>query len=148
MQGLTEDAGRKNLKLLAWRKDFVKTRTARKGAYSKQKKLIRSSLRNLSSRIAHSLRENNARKPEETLVLDCSWMNLMVDKSQFKEGMTLENYGEWHLDHVRPLELSVEEDGQPSEQCYGFQLEGYQPLGCRVSKSDNYDPADEVEWHT
>ncbi len=143
--------------LLAWRKRFRQQQEQRdKGAiYVKARYAADPEFamrRNLSSRIAHSLRENNARKPEETLaLLDCTWDEFVEwISSQFEEGMTLDNYGEWHLDHVRPLEsFQLSENGQPSEQCYvGFNWRNYQPLWAakNISKSDNYEPADEVEW--
>lgn len=44
------------------------------------------------------------KKSKSLEYLGCSveelWSHL---ESQFQEGMTRENYGEWHLDHIRPL---------------------------------------------
>lgn len=44
-------------------------------------------------------------KQEHTLdLLGCSFEDFASHiTSQFTEGMTLENYGEWHLDHIVPL---------------------------------------------
>jgi hypothetical protein len=35
-------------------------------------------------------------------------------ESQFKEGMTWDNFGEWEIDHIRPL-TSFNESNDPSE---------------------------------
>lgn len=46
--------------------------------------------------------------------------------SQFKEGMTWQNYGEWHIDHIRPcasFDLSLEEE---RHACFNY--ENLQPL--------------------
>jgi hypothetical protein len=39
-------------------------------------------------------------------LIGCSWQELREHlEKQFKEGMTWENYGEWHIDHIIPLSL-------------------------------------------
>jgi hypothetical protein len=49
-------------------------------------------------------------------------------ESLFKEGMTWENYGEWHVDHIRPVSgfhfISI--DDPEFQQCWA--LENLQPL--------------------
>jgi hypothetical protein len=53
--------------------------------------------------------------------------------------MTLDNYGEWHVDHIRPcssFDLSI-----PSEQEKCFHFSNLQPLWAidNLRKSDKYD---------
>ena len=55
---------------------------------------IRSSFRNIS------FKKNN--KTSE--IIGCSMIEFInYIKSTFKEGMTIENHGEWHLDHIIPI---------------------------------------------
>jgi hypothetical protein len=58
--------------------------------------------------------------------------------SQFTEGMTLENHGEWHLDHIIPLATARSEDDVIRLSYY----KNFQPLwasdnlskGCKLAK--------------
>lgn len=57
---------------------------------------------NISSRLSHAL--SNGHKSLKTMeLLGCSleefWQHL---ESQFQPGMTRENYGKWHVDHIKP----------------------------------------------
>ena len=47
-------------------------------------------------------------------------------ESQFTDGMTWENYGEWHIDHIRPCCSFNLED--PEEQKTCFHWTNLQPL--------------------
>lgn len=45
------------------------------------------------------------------LILGCSFEELMVHISQqFSEGMSWDNYGEWHIDHIIPVASAETED--------------------------------------
>jgi len=42
-------------------------------------------------------------------------------QSTFREGMTLENYGEWHLDHIKPLSLFADPTSKEAWHFTNFQ---------------------------
>lgn len=57
--------------------------------------------------------------------LGCSWVELKSHlASQFKEGMSWNNYGDWHVDHVIPL-ASAQTKGELIKLCHYSNL---QPL--------------------
>jgi hypothetical protein len=62
-------------------------------------------------------------------LLGCSIEDLKRHlESKFQKGMTWDNYGEWHIDHIRPcadFDLSI-----PSQQRECFHYKNLQPLWC------------------
>jgi len=58
-------------------------------------------------------------------ILGCSMDDFFVYiASQFKEGMSLKNYGEWHLDHIFPLAIAETEE----DVIFLCHYSNYQPL--------------------
>lgn len=53
--------------------------------------------------------------------------------SQFEDGMTLENYGEWEVDHIRPCASFDLTDPEQQKQC--FHYTNLQPLWMSVNRS-------------
>ena len=49
-------------------------------------------------------------------------------ESQFQEGMTWENYGEWHIDHIKPVSLFQFESYEDTDFKECWCLENLQPL--------------------
>ena len=72
---------------------------------SKAKDLFRGLVYKAFSRIGKN-------KPTNTLeLLGCDWKEAKAHiESLFKEGMTWEKHGEWHIDHIRPVTSFTEED--------------------------------------
>lgn len=69
--------------------------------------------RNLRGRLYHAVKSES--RASSTLVyLGCSIPELKVHlEDQFANGMSWDNYGEWHIDHIRPLasfDLTSEEE--------------------------------------
>jgi len=58
-------------------------------------------------------------------ILDCSFEQFKIHiEEQFKEGMSWENYGEWHLDHKRPVSW-----GESESEIYQLNhFTNFQPL--------------------
>ena len=83
---------------------------------------------NLSGRVSSALKDAGTRKSTRTMELTgCSIQELLTHlESKFEEGMTWENHGEWHIDHIRPcasFDLLKMED---QRQC--FHWTNLQPL--------------------
>jgi hypothetical protein len=60
----------------------------------------------------------------------CTPQELMLHlQSQFKEGMHWNNYGKWHIDHIRPCASFDLTDPEQQRQC--FHYSNLQPLWAR-----------------
>jgi len=84
-------------------------------------------LKNMRTRMWFTLK-NRANKTESTLkVLGCTHNELIAHiEKQFLPEMTWENYGKWHVDHIKPcasFDLS-----KPEEQAKCFHYSNLQPL--------------------
>lgn len=53
--------------------------------------------------------------------------------SQFREGMTLDNYGQWHVDHIKPCSSFNLLDVEEQKKC--FHYTNLQPLWARENLS-------------
>lgn len=71
--------------------------------------------------------------------LGCSIKELKIYlESKFKAGMSWENYGEWHIDHVKPLsKFNLRNKEEFKKACSYMNL---QPLWAKenLSKQDKY----------
>jgi hypothetical protein len=77
--------------------------------------------------------------------LGCDWETFMEHlESQFTEGMSWDNQGEWHYDHIYPISLA-----QTEEDMYIFNhYTNFQPLWAKdnLSKSNSVPDGFE-EWY-
>ena len=79
-------------------------------------------MRTLRSRLYAAIKSKNAIKSNRTLeLIGCSISYLMnYLKAKFTEGMTWENHGEWHIDHIKPccsFNLLEEEE---QKKCFNY----------------------------
>jgi len=60
-------------------------------------------------------------------------------EAEFSPGMTWENYGEWHIDHIRPCASFNLEDAEEQKKC--FHWTNLQPLWAadNIRKSDKWN---------
>ena len=98
-------------------------------------------IKTLRSRLGSALQNKNAKKCKNTLSLTgCSTKYLYEYLEKFFEnGMTWENHGLWHIDHIRPCaSFNLLE---PIEQEMCFHYTNLQPLwgSENLSKKDRYN---------
>jgi hypothetical protein len=101
-----------------------------------------------SFRIASQLRGRlrSAVRAQGTIKVAGLWDILGCDKvflmnhlsSQFTEGMSFANYGEWHIDHIRPCASFDLTDPEQQKEC--FHYSNLQPLWA----ADNFQKSDKV----
>jgi hypothetical protein len=115
---------------------------ALKEKYRKQNKNIHRKIRSsLNSRINAALNSQGRRKGTRTFeYIGCSMQHFMKwFEFQFVDGMTWENKGQWHIDHVKPCSSYDLTNSVQVEEC--FHWTNLQPLwGCdNMKKHDKVD---------
>ena len=81
---------------------------------------------NLRSRLSKAV-SGNFKSGSAVKDLGCSIEDLKKHlESQFTEGMSWENYGKWHIDHIKPLALYDLQDPQQFEEACRYK--NLQPL--------------------
>ena len=92
----------------------------------------------LHCRLYMAVKEKKGKTMELT---GCSKEELMTHlESKFTQGMTWENYGEWHIDHMRPCASFNLEDPEEQKKC--FHWTNLQPLWAK----DNMSKGDRLDW--
>ena len=104
-------------------------------------------IQNLRNRLSLAVKHQGSTKDSTTMKLTgCDKGELIAHlESQFTEGMTWDNYGEWHIDHIRPcVSFDLNLDGE-QKKCFNYN--NLQPLWARdnIIKSDNYDTTTEIQ---
>lgn len=94
--------------------------------------------KNLRTRIYHAIK--STKKIDTTMrLVGCSLEYLMAYlESKFTDGMNWNNYGQWHIDHIRPCASFDLTDLNQQKQC--FHYTNLQPLWGKdnLSKGDRY----------
>jgi len=97
----------------------------------------------LRTRIRHAVNSQNVSKNNRTPdLVGCSVVELKKHlESKFTEGMTWENYGQWHIDHIRQCASFNLEDPEEQKKC--FHWTNLQPLWAadNLKKSDKWQEA-------
>jgi len=113
-----------------------KNRIYRSRYYQKvKKKPVYITQNRLRARIHVAITKAKVRKKDSILSLcGCSTPELMLHlQSQFKEGMHWNNYGKWHIDHIRPCASFDLTDPEQQRQC--FHYSNLQPLWAKENLS-------------
>lgn len=99
-------------KVKQWSKDYyennkekVLKRTAKNRSKRYKNDPFFALISNMRCRISEALKDNNTRKSKRSHeYLGCTWHELAIHiERQFSQGMTWENKGKWHVDHIIPL---------------------------------------------
>jgi len=103
---------------------------------------------NVSRRIREVLTNFSLIKSERTIeYVGCNLQDLRVHlESTFKEGMTWENYGEWHIDHIIPCSSWNLADKKELKMC--FHYSNLQALWAseNIHKKDNYKEEEKIKY--
>ena len=93
---------------------------------------------NCRQRLRQAIKGNTKSVSTKELI-GCSIEHLLQHlESQFQEGMTWDNYGEWHIDHIKPCALFDFTKEEAQRECFNYK--NLQPLWAadNIRKSCNY----------
>lgn len=106
---------------------------------------------NMRSLVYHAFYDNGySKKTKSAKIIGCSFKELKKHlESQFLNNMSWENYGDWHVDHILPLNSAKNEN----EIIALNHFKNLQPMWGKEnqSKGDKYDPKDKekyLEWYS
>ena len=117
--------------------------------FKEQKKRERKRPENkLRSAVYKAFKRIGQNKPTNTLkLLRCTWEEAKAHfESLFLEGMTWENYGEWHIDHIRPV---ASFSGASEEELKQMNhISNLQPLWAidNIKKGDKWEENDTLKY--
>lgn len=81
---------------------------------------------NLRRRVAHALKgESKSAHTMELIGCSIEFLKEYI-ANKFTEGMSWDNYGEWHLDHIRPCSSFDLSDPIQQKECFCYK--NLQPL--------------------
>ena len=130
--------------LVLWRKKNKKEISKKYSIYEKKRKKIDPAfklLKTLRSRLNSALTRKNAKKNVTTLELigESPAYVLGYLEAKFQEGMSWDNHGEWHIDHIKPCCKFNLLDDEEQKKC--FHYTNLQPLWSKdnLSKGGKYN---------
>ena len=101
-------------------------------------------MKTLRSRLGSAIKNQNATKSDNTMkLIGCSISFLKgYLEARFTEGMTWENHGKWHIDHIKPCSSFNLLDEKEQQEC--FHYKNLQPLWAddNLSKGDKITCSD------
>lgn len=130
--------------LVKWRKENREILTKKQLVYEKNRKTNDPQFKllgTLRSRLGNALKIQNAKKCNTTMELTGCSVTFLKGylEAKFKEGMTWENHGEWHIDHIKPCASFNLLDEKEQNAC--FHYTNLQPLWKteNLSKGSKYE---------
>ena len=117
--------------LTVYRKKNVKKISANYIIYEKKRKLTDPEfklIKTLRSRLGSAIKAKRATKNNNTMELtgcDIKFLKGYIE-AKFVDGMTWENHGKWHIDHIKPCCSFNLLDGEEQKKC--FHYTNLQPL--------------------
>ena len=103
---------------------------------------------NLSTGLSKALKKKGSTKDSTTMKLVGCDLQALVNhlESFFEKGMTWENYGQWHVDHIRPITSFDSTNHDQQKVCWNWR--NLFPLWGEENKlkGNEYEPIDETEW--
>ena len=86
------------------------------------------------SRVRLALKGRGAKSRKTVQLIGCSIEHLRQHlEAQFTEGMTWENHGEWHIDHIKPCAAFDLTDADQQRECFNYA--NLQPLWAKDNLS-------------
>jgi len=97
--------------------------------------------KSMRANISHSLKARNHKKKSKTSeYLGCSIKELKdYLEKQFTAGMNYDNYGDWHIDHIKPINSFALDDEEELKKCFNYK--NLQPLWATDNLSKGYKDA-------